>query len=295
MTASHGRRAGASAADSRSAAADAPGPPPPIDRRLVERARSLASGGSRALLGITGPPGAGKSTLARTLVLALDAGTLDAGTLDAGTLDAGTLDAGTLDGGTLDGGTPGSADVGADGRASVGAAGRPAGAPASWVAHVPMDGFHLADAALARLGRLERKGAPDTFDVAGYAALLRRLHERSADPVWAPAFERDLEQPLAAAIGVPPQVRLVVTEGNYLLLDGVWRAARAQLDEVWFVELDEDERVRRLVDRHVRYGKDRASAAAWVDAVDRPNAELVLADRDRADVIVGDWQGQLVG
>ncbi|CAM5271293.1 hypothetical protein SGLAM104S_02617 [Streptomyces glaucescens] len=109
-----------------------------------------------------------------------------------------------------------------------------------------MDGFHLADAELERLGRRDRKGAPDTFDAAGYAALLRRLREDAdgEDVVYAPGFERVLEQPLAGAVPVKPAARLVVTEGNYLLLDtGAWARVRPQLDEVWFCELDEGERI----------------------------------------------------
>lgn len=103
------------------------------------------------------------------------------------------------------------------------------------IAHVPMDGFHLADVELARLGRLERKGAPDTFDVDGYAALLERIHAAAGtgETVYAPAFDRDIEQPVAGSIAVLPSCELVLTEGNYLLLDDAgWRRVRASLDEL---------------------------------------------------------------
>ncbi|MFE3637367.1 nucleoside/nucleotide kinase family protein [Streptomyces sp. NPDC059168] len=156
-----------------------------------------------------------------------------------------------------------------------------------WVAHVPMDGFHLADAELDRLGRRDRKGAPDTFDAAGYAALLRRLREETGEVVYAPGFERVLEQPIAGAIPVPPSARLVVTEGNYLLLrEGSWARVRPCLDEVWFCEIGEEERIRRLVARHVEFGKERAAAAAWVLGTDQRNAELIATTRDRADLLV---------
>jgi pantothenate kinase len=200
---------------------------------LVHRARALPQGGRRAILGITGSPGAGKSTLARRLVRELN----------------------------------GSGDP--------------------WVAHVPMDGFHLADAELERLGRRDRKGAPDTFDAAGYAALLRRLREETHDVVYAPGFERVLEQPVAGAIPVPPKARLVVTEGNYLLLEtGAWARVRPRLDEVWFCELTEPERLRRLVARHEEFGKSHEEAVAWVMRSDQRNAELVATTRDRADLVV---------
>ena len=206
---------------------------PPTFDDLLERARALPRAGRRAVLGIAGGPGAGKSTLAEGLVRALNAG----------------------------------------------------GPP--WVAHVPMDGFHLADAELDRLGRRDRKGAPDTFDAAGYAALLRRLREDGDEVVYAPGFERVLEQPLAGAIAVPPSARLVVTEGNYLLLEeGSWARVRPCLDEVWFCELPEQERVRRLVARHERFGKDHAAALAWVLGTDQRNADLVAMTRGRADLLV---------
>jgi pantothenate kinase len=152
---------------------------------------------------------------------------------------------------------------------------------------VPMDGFHLADVSLARLGLLDRKGAPETFDADGYAALLTRLRTPGTRTVYAPGFERDLEQPIAAAIAVPPDVGVVVTEGNYLLLDRPeWRAVRSALDEVWFVFTDEPSRLARLVARHVAFGKTEDQARDWVDRVDEPNARLVAASRGRADLEV---------
>lgn len=201
---------------------------------LLTRARSLPRGGRRAVLGIAGSPGAGKTTLAEHLVRELN------------------------------------------------------GAGDPWVAHVPMDGFHLADVELDRLGRRDRKGAPDTFDAAGYAALLRRLREDADDAtVYAPGFERVLEQPIAGAVPVEPAARLVVTEGNYLLLDtGAWARVRAELDEVWFCELDEPERLRRLIARHEEFGKSHEQAVAWVMRSDQRNAELVAATRDSADLVV---------
>lgn len=203
---------------------------------LVERARALAalSQGHRSILGLTGGPGAGKTTLASTLLDTL--------------------------------------------RAELGD-----GA----VAHVPADGFHLADVVLRGLGLLDRKGAPETFDAAGYIALLRRLRIEDAETVYAPMFERDLEQPLAGAIAVPPSVRLVISEGNYLLLDaGRWRDVRVELDEVWFCDLDAAVRRQRLTARHMAFGKPPERAAAWVAAVDEPNATLVEPTRERADLVV---------
>ncbi|MBZ5737710.1 nucleoside/nucleotide kinase family protein [Nocardioides mangrovi] len=148
---------------------------------------------------------------------------------------------------------------------------------------VPMDGFHYADRELVRRGLRDRKGAPETFDAEGYAALLARV--RLGEAV-APVFERELEQPLAGALWVPPR-GTVVTEGNYLLLDEPrWRAVREQLDVVWHLHVADDVRRTRLVARHVEFGKSPAEAAAWVARVDDANAALVEAAAARADLVV---------
>lgn len=155
-------------------------------------------------------------------------------------------------------------------------------------AQVPMDGFHLADAVLARQGLLDMKGAPESFDAWGYAALLERLRRRPSHTVYAPGFERDLEQPLAGAIAIDPDVEVIVSEGNYLLLERPeWREVRTQLDEVWYVVCT-DERLRRerLVARHVAFGKSEREATAWVARVDEPNARMVEETRSRADLLI---------
>ncbi|WP_051088083.1 nucleoside/nucleotide kinase family protein [Mycobacterium sp. 155] len=197
---------------------------------LVARVVAHAEQPGTSIVGIAGPPGAGKTTLAEAVVAATTA--------------------------------------------RLGAA---------VVAHVPMDGFHLADAELGRLGRLSRKGAPDTFDAAGYSALLRRIRSPRGDVVYAPAFERELEQPIAGAIGVAPAARVVITEGNYLLLDAPqWRAVAAEIDEIWYCTVDDAARVRRLIDRHIRFGKSVEAARRWVQEVDEPNARLIAATASRA-------------
>ncbi|GAA3667872.1 nucleoside/nucleotide kinase family protein [Nonomuraea antimicrobica] len=157
-----------------------------------------------------------------------------------------------------------------------------AGLPAVWV---PMDGFHLADVELERLGRLSRKGAADTFDAHGYLALLRRLRAETADTVYAPSFDREIEQPIAGAIPVPPGTRVVVSEGNYLLSgEEPWPRVRAAMTEVWYADLDDHVRLERLVRRHVEFGKTPDQAARWVTEVDEPNAAAIRATRTGADL-----------
>ncbi|WP_298806968.1 nucleoside/nucleotide kinase family protein [uncultured Pseudokineococcus sp.] len=161
----------------------------------------------------------------------------------------------------------------------------PGGPPAA--VQVPMDGFHLADVQLEHLGLADRKGVPASFDAGGYVSLLRRLRAADEDVVYAPAFERDLEQALAGAIAVPREARLVVTEGNYLLLDEApWDAVRPLLDEVWFAEADEEERSARLLARHVEFGKTPEAAQAWMASVDDPDAALAARGRALADLVV---------
>ncbi|CAO1649168.1 nucleoside/nucleotide kinase family protein [Salinibacterium sp. NYA9b] len=150
---------------------------------------------------------------------------------------------------------------------------------------LPMDGYHFANEHLDRLGLRSRKGAPDTFDAAGFASTLHRL--RVGDTVVAPRFDRDLDASIAGSIFLPSDAPLIVTEGNYLLHDqDGWGAIRPLLDEVWYLDIDDDLRRDRLIARHRRYGRSATDAARWVADVDEPNAVLIRTTRDRADAVV---------
>jgi pantothenate kinase len=152
---------------------------------------------------------------------------------------------------------------------------------------VPMDGFHLGNAIIDGTPLRQRKGAIDTFDAGGYLSLLRRLVRRDEPVVYAPAFRRTLDEPVAASIAVPAEVPLVITEGNYLLAEpDPWKEVRAQLDEVWFVDTPPALRLKRLVERHVRFGMDRAAAVAWATGPDEANAVLIQATRPAADRVI---------
>ncbi|MFJ3384661.1 MULTISPECIES: nucleoside/nucleotide kinase family protein [unclassified Curtobacterium] len=197
--------------------------------QAVERAVELASS-RRAVLGIAGAPGAGKSTLARRIVAAVDE------------------------------------------RLGVGTA-----------VQVPMDGFHLANAALDALGRHDRKGAIDTFDADGYVALVRRLAAAQESVVWAPDFDRRVDEPVAGSIAVPRDTRLVVSEGNYLLDDTApWSSLLTLFTETWFCAVDDRVRVDRLVGRHMRHGRDHEAARSWALEVDGVNAARVAPTATRA-------------
>ncbi|MDN3239125.1 nucleoside/nucleotide kinase family protein [Glycomyces tritici] len=189
----------------------------------------------------------------------------------------------------------------APGRVLIGIAGCPGAGKstaAAWLAHaldregrravqVPMDGFHLANAELVRLGRRGRKGAIDTFDGHGYRALLERVAAEREATVYAPEFDRRVGEPVAGSIAVPPEAEIVVTEGNYLLdEDGPWPAVRAALTEVWYCETPEPLRLARLVARHERFGKSPEHARSWVADVDERNAERIRAARHRADLVI---------
>jgi pantothenate kinase len=154
---------------------------------------------------------------------------------------------------------------------------------------VPMDGFHLAQSSLERLGRAARKGASDTFDAEGYVRLLERIRAQRPDdaPIWAPAFDRDLEDAIAASIEISADVPIVLTEGNYLLLDdGPWRDVGGLLDACWYVDVDPALRLERLIARHIAHGRAPDEARAWVASTDEPNALRIEATRHRATSIV---------
>lgn len=196
---------------------------------LIERARSLTKNG-RKILGITGAPGAGKSTIAKSIVETLGKNV---------------------------------------------------------AASAPMDGFHLSNATLIAENKLERKGAIDTFDVDGYLNLLRRLRAADEEVVHAPDYYRTFEESVGSAIPIYRGIPLIVTEGNYLLsTEGGWGKVSGLLDESWFIDLAEEVRIDRLIKRHIQVGKSPADAEKWSRGPDQRNAEMIIALRDRADLVI---------
>jgi pantothenate kinase len=153
---------------------------------------------------------------------------------------------------------------------------------------VPMDGFHLANSELQRLGRRGRKGAPDTFDAAGYVNLLRRIKaQQPGETIYAPEFRRDLEEGIAGAIAIEVSTPLIITEGNYLLMDdGAWSQVRGTLDEVWYLDINRTLRHQRLLERHMRFGRSREDALAWIAGTDEPNAVRIEHTRQHADWVL---------
>lgn len=152
-----------------------------------------------------------------------------------------------------------------------------------------MDGFHLANSELDRLGRRGRKGAPDTFDAAGYVNLLARIKAQRPgdDLIYAPEFRREFEEGIAGAIAVRGDTPLIVTEGNYLLLDDApWNRVREVVNEVWYVDVPDQLRRARLVARHRQFGRSEQQALDWVASTDEPNALRIAQTRQRAGLQV---------
>jgi pantothenate kinase len=196
---------------------------------LAARVRSRVREGQRYLLGITVPPAAGKSTLAASLVEALNT------------------------------------------------------AHRGCAAAAPMDGFHQSSATLAAAGSLHRKGEPGTFDADGFLAILTELRNDplGADVAW-PVFDRDIEDPVPDATVFTSQ-RIAIVEGNYLLLRApVWREVRPQLDEVWYLDTQDQVIEQRLSHRHRRGGKSPEETRRKIAESDLPNARLI-SSRSHAD------------
>jgi len=161
------------------------------------------------------------------------------------------------------------------------------GMDSTLVSVVPMDGFHLSNKVLKELGRSDRKGAQDTFDVKGFTALIERIKMDSADPIYYPIFDRSIEESIAAQGVVYPSTRVVIVEGNYLMHDNDgWQEISPLLDQSWYAFLEEDIRISRLISRHIAFGKDPESAKAWAKGSDQVNAELIEAGVGRCDFLI---------
>ena len=158
--------------------------------------------------------------------------------------------------------------------------------PGDEVSIISLDGYHLSNEILEANGARNRKGAPDTFDVQGFTELLQGVKVADSD-IRFPIFHREIEASVADEGVVPAAARIVVVEGNYLLSrEFGWEKVADFLDYSYFLELDDGIRMQRLIERHVRFGKEPTAAREWAMGTDESNAKFIERDRDRATGVV---------
>lgn len=159
--------------------------------------------------------------------------------------------------------------------------------PKDYASLVPMDGYHLSNQQLKNLGLLDRKGAINTFDTNGYVNLLKRINSEIDKDIYFPIFHRNIEESYAADGVVYAKTKLVITEGNYLLAsEGGWEQVAPELDEIWYLKINDELRLERLIKRHQDFGKDLKAAEAWARGTDEVNARFIELTASKADVIV---------
>lgn len=151
---------------------------------------------------------------------------------------------------------------------------------------VPMDGFHMKHAKIEAMGETERKGAPHTFEGAAFVSFLHHL-KRAVEPVSGPGYSRKIEDTVDDAFTVAPDVKVLVVEGNYLLLtQGPWAGVKSLLDYAVFIHVRRDLVEARLLKRHGEEGLfSEERNRAHIARNDLPNYDLVEASRERADVV----------
>jgi pantothenate kinase len=153
---------------------------------------------------------------------------------------------------------------------------------------VPMDGFHLPNAVLDERGLRPLKGIPETFDGEGFVKLMKDLRAVPAARVGVPGFDRSLDEPTRDAIIVEPHHNVLVVEGNYLLVqEHPWSEVRTLLDEAWFLDVEIDTIIPRLMERHVLGGRSPEAAREKMESTDLRNARLIEKTRPFATRVVG--------
>ena len=152
---------------------------------------------------------------------------------------------------------------------------------------LPMDGFHMSNEELLELGRRDRKGAPDTFDVRNFTQTLAAIKVSDGADIKFPVFKREIEASIPDAGLIPAQAKLVIVEGNYLLHDqSGWEQVGSFLDEAWYLHVDDELRMQRLIARHIAFGKSPEDAKDWSEGTDEANARVIHKSESKADLVV---------
>lgn len=152
---------------------------------------------------------------------------------------------------------------------------------------VPMDGYHHSNDELLQMGLLHLKGIPATFDSQSFIKKLKEIQSRPEETHYCPRFDRSIEASIADDISVTPEHKVVIVEGNYLLLDEApWDELSTIFNSIWYIDASESVLLPRLLSRHQAAGKDSAKAREKVESTDLPNARLIEKTKTRADKIL---------